>query len=145
MLSVRSCEQMGAAFVVSLSYILGPFHTEQCMKMISLGPTPPMRCLLPRSDASSHDIVSPQVQDAQQRLRALLLELHHRTRLEGVRVREAIKATEEATTRQHLLDLSQKMSEQEAYVQVRCLFFSLRAPCFIRIWGVGHRVSVLIF
>lgn len=60
---------------------------------------------------------SVSVELAQERLRALLLELHHRTRLEGVRLSEAIRATEEAATRQHLLALSQKMSEQEAYVQ----------------------------
>jgi hypothetical protein len=60
---------------------------------------------------------SATVEEAQQRLRAILLELHHRTRLEGVRVREAIKATEVAATREHKLALSQKMSEQEAYVQ----------------------------
>lgn len=57
------------------------------------------------------------IEQAQARLRALLLELHHRTRLEGVRLREAIKSTEEAATRQHLVELSQKMSQQEAYVQ----------------------------
>ena len=57
------------------------------------------------------------VESAQQRLRALLLELHHRTRLEGIRVSEAVKSTEEAVTRQHMVALSQKMSEQEAYVQ----------------------------
>jgi len=57
------------------------------------------------------------VEQAQGRLRALLLELHHRTRLEGVSVAAAIKATEETATRQHLVELSQKMSQQEAYVQ----------------------------
>jgi hypothetical protein len=70
-------------------------------------------------DVSKEPALAPDVSlnEAQERLRALLLELHHRTRLEGVRVREAIKATEEAATRQHLLALSHKMSEQEAYVQ----------------------------
>ena len=57
------------------------------------------------------------VDEAQQRLRALLFELHHRTRLEGERLQHAIKAAEETITRQHLVELSEKMSEQEAYVQ----------------------------
>jgi hypothetical protein len=60
---------------------------------------------------------SASVEQAQQRLRALLLELHHRTRQEGVRMQEAIAATEEAVTRQHLVALSQSMSQQEAYMQ----------------------------
>jgi len=69
-------------------------------------------------DLSKEPALAPaaSVDDAQQRLRALLLELHHRTRLEGERLQHAIRATEEAATRQHLVDLSQKMSEQEAYV-----------------------------
>lgn len=54
---------------------------------------------------------SVSVELAQERLRALLLELHHRTRLEGVRLSEAIKATEVCTHKHsHMHTHTQKCS-----------------------------------
>ena len=55
-------------------------------------------------------------EQAQSRLRALLTELHERTRLEGARLSEAMRATEEAAVREHLMALKEKIEAQEAYV-----------------------------
>ena len=55
-------------------------------------------------------------EQAQSRLRALLTELHERTRLEGARLSEAMRATQEAAVRENLMVLTEEIEAQEAYV-----------------------------
>lgn len=57
------------------------------------------------------------VPEAKERLRQLLIELHSRTRMEGVHLREAIRQTEDAAQVAHLRLLAEHLAAQERELQ----------------------------